>query len=199
MCAQSCPTLKDPVHCSLPARLLCPWSVPGKNIEVGCHFLLQGISSTQKSNLNLLCLLYWQADSLPLSHLGTPVGGQAISKRNNRSKIWGGAWHPVFSPSSDPLISPSHETLIISFWGCWRSLPPPLWILLHPPLYKHILEYKVHIPWTLKWIPFFSGGEPKDGILEDKTRSSPFNTVIKLFKAWDIFMKACSVLIRPAI
>ena len=30
-----------------------------------CHFLLQGIFSTQRLNLHLL---YWQADSLPLSH-----------------------------------------------------------------------------------------------------------------------------------
>ena len=25
-----------------PTRLLCPWDFPGKNIGVGCHFLLQG-------------------------------------------------------------------------------------------------------------------------------------------------------------
>ena len=25
-----------------PARLLCPWDFPGKNIGMGCHFLLQG-------------------------------------------------------------------------------------------------------------------------------------------------------------
>ena len=24
-----------------PARLFCPWNSPGKNIGVGCHFLLQ--------------------------------------------------------------------------------------------------------------------------------------------------------------
>ena len=24
-----------------PARLLCPWNYPGRNIGVGCHFLLQ--------------------------------------------------------------------------------------------------------------------------------------------------------------
>ena len=36
----------------------------------GCHFLLQGIFSTQGSNLHLLCLLHWQANSLPLCHLG---------------------------------------------------------------------------------------------------------------------------------
>ena len=27
-----------------PSRLLCPWGFPGKNAEMGCHFLLQGIS-----------------------------------------------------------------------------------------------------------------------------------------------------------
>ena len=26
--------------------LLCPWDFPGKNTEVGCHFLLQGIFPT---------------------------------------------------------------------------------------------------------------------------------------------------------
>ena len=36
---------------------------------MGCHFLLQGIFLTQESNL---CLLHWQADSLPLSHQGSP-------------------------------------------------------------------------------------------------------------------------------
>ena len=52
------------------ARLLCPWDFPGKNITVGCHFLLQGIFLTQGSNL---CLLHWGADSSPLSHLGFPA------------------------------------------------------------------------------------------------------------------------------
>ena len=31
--------------------LLCPWDSPGKNTEVGCHALLQGIFPTQGSNL----------------------------------------------------------------------------------------------------------------------------------------------------
>ena len=35
---------------------------------MGCHSLLQGIFPTQGSNL---CLLHWQVDSLPLSHLGS--------------------------------------------------------------------------------------------------------------------------------
>ena len=35
----------------------------------GCHFLLQGIFPTQRSNP---CLLHWQVDSLPLRHQGSP-------------------------------------------------------------------------------------------------------------------------------
>ena len=47
-------------------------SFPGKNIGVDCHFLLQGIFSTQGLNPCLSRLLHWQADSLPLRHLGSP-------------------------------------------------------------------------------------------------------------------------------
>ena len=34
---------------------------------MGCHLLLQGIFKTQGSNMQILHLLYWQADSLPLA------------------------------------------------------------------------------------------------------------------------------------
>ena len=61
--------------------LLCPWDFPGKSTRVGCHFLLQRIFPTQGSNL---CLLHWQADSLPLSHLGSP---QNKYKAINRSCV----------------------------------------------------------------------------------------------------------------
>ena len=43
----------DPMDCS-PTRPLCPWDSPGKNTGVGCHFLLQGIFLSQRSNLRLL-------------------------------------------------------------------------------------------------------------------------------------------------
>ena len=52
-------------------RLLCPWNFPDKHTGMGCQFLLQGIFLTQRLNLCLLCLLHWQADSLPLHHLGS--------------------------------------------------------------------------------------------------------------------------------
>ena len=47
----SCSVLSNPLWL---ARLLCPWDSPGKNTEVGCHFLLQEIFPTQESNLRLL-------------------------------------------------------------------------------------------------------------------------------------------------
>ena len=73
MCAQSCPTLCDPMDYSLPG-----FSVHGilqaKNTGVGCHTLLQGIFPTLGSNLRLLHLLYWQAASLSLRQPGNQNG-----------------------------------------------------------------------------------------------------------------------------
>ena len=51
----------------------CPWDSAGKNTGVGCHFLLQGIFPTQRSNPHLLCLPRWQAGSLPLASRGKPM------------------------------------------------------------------------------------------------------------------------------
>ena len=65
--AQSCLTLLRP-HGLYPARLLCPWDFSSKNTGEGCHCLLQGIFLSQGLNLYFLP---WQADSLPLSHLGS--------------------------------------------------------------------------------------------------------------------------------
>ena len=48
------------------------WDSPGKDTGAGCHALLQGVFPTQGSNLCLLCLLHWQAASLPLAPLGKP-------------------------------------------------------------------------------------------------------------------------------
>ena len=70
---QLCLTLCDPMNCSLPGS-----SVHGifqaRILEWVASPLLQGIFLTQGLNLCLLCLLHWQADSLPLSYLGSPSG-----------------------------------------------------------------------------------------------------------------------------
>ena len=47
-----------------PTRLLCPWNSPGKNIGVGCHFLLQ---SRERGYIKLwlICTVIWQK---PIQH-----------------------------------------------------------------------------------------------------------------------------------
>ena len=51
----SCSVRSDSLqpHGVKPTRLFSPWDSPGKNTEVGCHFLLQGIFPTQGPNLGL--------------------------------------------------------------------------------------------------------------------------------------------------
>ena len=61
--AESCPSLCDPKAC----RLLNPWNFPGKSTGVGCHFLLQGIFPTQRSNLHCGHMLNH------LSYQGSPI------------------------------------------------------------------------------------------------------------------------------
>ena len=62
--------------CRVSARLLCPWDSPGKNTEVGCHALLQGIFPTQESNLSLLYLLHWQVFLFLFSFFATSAISQ---------------------------------------------------------------------------------------------------------------------------
>ena len=83
-----------PSHFSHVQLFATPWTITdqaslsmdslGKNTEVGCQFLLQGIFLTQGSNLCLLCLPYWQVSSLPLSHQG--VGDSKLSHRRRENK-----------------------------------------------------------------------------------------------------------------
>jgi HAMP domain-containing protein len=47
---------------------------------------LQGIIPTQESNPCLLRLLHWQVDSLPLSHLGSPIFGYTDPKNLLKKK-----------------------------------------------------------------------------------------------------------------
>ena len=65
-----------------PTSLVCPQDFPGKNTGVGCHILLQGIFLTQEWNP---CLLRWQADSLPLYHLGRPLLVPKERKRDGKN------------------------------------------------------------------------------------------------------------------
>ena len=63
----SAQTLCNTMDCSLPGSSV-HGIFPSKNT------VLQGIFPTQGLNPNLLCLLHWQVDSLPLRHLGNYYG-----------------------------------------------------------------------------------------------------------------------------
>ena len=58
-------------------------SFPGKNTGLVRPCLLPGVFPTQGSNLCLLCLLHWQANSLPLSPLRWYVNSS-----NSRHVFW---------------------------------------------------------------------------------------------------------------
>ena len=56
-----------------PARVLCPWDSPGKDTGVGCHFPLPGNLPTPQGIEPASLASPVLVDSLPLSHLGSPI------------------------------------------------------------------------------------------------------------------------------
>ena len=96
--------------------LLCPWNSPGKNTGVGSHSLLQGIFPTQGLNPHRLCLLHWQAGSLPLA----PPG---MSLRQAGSRAWGFRGHFIFKClfASVNLKITFQREAIIGSWQCLEA------------------------------------------------------------------------------
>ena len=90
--AHSCPTLCDPMDCSLLGSSV-HGIFPGKNTRVGCHFLLQGIFLTEGSNPRLLSLLHWQADSLPVGK--TEGSKTAVESMGTNVPVFCHLW-PIF-------------------------------------------------------------------------------------------------------
>ena len=75
ICIFSCVQFCDPMDCHPPGS-----SVHGilqaRILEWVAISPFSGVFLTQESNLGLLCLQHWQADSLPLSYLGRPYKAQ---------------------------------------------------------------------------------------------------------------------------
>ena len=70
-------------HGLQPARLLCPWDSPGKNTEVACHALLQGIFPTHGVNPGLLhCRLILYCLSHEASKLGTYFKCRVVTRKS---------------------------------------------------------------------------------------------------------------------
>ena len=85
-CVLSCSVTSDswwPMDCSPPVSSICGIF---QNTGAGCQFLLLGIFLTQGSNLRLLRLLHWQADSLALALPGKPLFKESIHACRNHQK-----------------------------------------------------------------------------------------------------------------
>ena len=90
--AQLCPTLCDPMDCSLSGSSVHGDS-PGKNTGVGCHVLLEGIFPTQGRNPGLL---HCRWIFYHLSHQGSPVSeSHSIVSASLRP-------HGLYSPWNSP-------------------------------------------------------------------------------------------------
>ena len=98
-----------------------------------CHALLQGIFLIQGSNLRLLCLLHWQAGSLPLAPPGKP-SLKAISLEN-RVLLLKGIWTPLDGEISK-LVSAkrclcSYETMTKGRLHIFHHMEHKLWLTKH--------------------------------------------------------------------
>ena len=94
---ESCPTLWRPRGLQ-PTRLFCPWDFPGKNTGMGCHFLLQGIFSTQRLNLHLL-----QVSCIESRFFTTEPLGKPLSSFLRAAQLPLAPWYQVLSAISSTM------------------------------------------------------------------------------------------------
>ena len=119
LCHFTCVWLCAPIW-SGASRFFCLWNSPGENTGVHCHFLLQGIFPTQKSNPSLPhCrqILY------QLSHQGNP-------------RILGWVVYPFSSRSSPPNNWTRVSCIAGGFFTSWATKEPPYqrqWNSFHSP------------------------------------------------------------------
>ena len=131
---QSCLALCGPMDCVARQAPLSMDS-PGKSTGVGCCALLQGISSTQGPSASRLCLLHWQAGSLPLVPPGKPtrfIPSIPVSTPPGDSPSHRIRTRP---PRPHPRLHPSHssQVQVVTYASdplardqiCYRSLPTP--------------------------------------------------------------------------
>ena len=89
---QSCPTLCDPIDGS-PPGFPRPWDSPGKNMGVGCHFLLQCMKVKSESEVAQSCPTL--SDAMDCSPPGSSIHGVFQAK-----EYWSGV--PLPSPEAFP-------------------------------------------------------------------------------------------------
>ena len=127
---QSCPTLCDAMDCS-PQGSSAHGDFPGKNTGVGCHALLWGIFPTQGSNFCVLCLLYWQAVSLPIAPPGKPSLLYQFSSVQSLSRVW------LFV--TPWITAPQASLSITNFWSLLKLMSIESWC--HPAISSSVVPF----------------------------------------------------------
>ena len=113
---------------------------PRKEYWSGLLFSPPGIFLTQRSSPHLLCLLHWQADSLTLSHLGSPYYSVCCSPNGPSCASFGhGAFaHGIYLIFSlwYILCSLFLEILLVTRWiSCFSFLFLSLCFIFCGPLH----------------------------------------------------------------
>ena len=151
MRAQSHLTLCNPME----SRLLCAWNFPGKNTEMGCQFLLQGLFPTQGLNPSLP-----QPPHCRQLHYNRATWDEYFLRIRMSHMVWGAELN--YKTCSLSIWNP-HS------WGQGQSLMIPLSPIPQPGTHgRHTAEAQ----YTNLWVNGVSGFKwPKRSRLETKTNS----------------------------
>ena len=106
---------------------------------MGCHFFLQVIFQTQRSNP---CLLHWQVDSLPLSHQESLETSLA---KANCDLLWTGLiWLHLgmFNLSKEHSIMIGAVAVLL-FYGCCNELPQTWRLKQHTFIFFQFWRLKI--------------------------------------------------------
>ena len=153
-------------------RFLCPWDFPGKDTGMACHFLLQGIISSEYSGL-----ISFRMDWLDLLAIQGTLKSLLQNHSSKASIIWCSAFFTV--QLSHPYMT-TGETIALARWTFVSKVMSLLFnmlsrlVIAFPLRSKHLL---------ISWLQ-----SPSVVILEPpKIKSATVSTVSHLFimKWWD--------------
>ena len=125
---------------------------PGKDTGVGCHAILQGIFPIQGSNLCLLCLLHWQADSLPLAPPGKPRPSLSVCLSIMVLIQSARATFHTGTQSNLTLWSPPQNASFMNHYPCHFPAISYAWICFFISSHWWSLQNSTQIIATMYWV-----------------------------------------------
>ena len=148
---------------------------------MSCHFLLQGIFSSQGSNPSLLCFLHWQVGSLPLCLLGS------CKKRN---KFW--IPHTHWNTHRRTRTQLSIQVYLTCGWKTadfWCFLIFPIWEEAGKPG-SLLWGTKLQKSWLIRKDPDAGRdwGQEEKGMTQDEMDGISDSMDMSLSKLWELVM-----------